>query len=285
MYEYTWEEAVQWLRQQPDQTILVRDCYYDDPLLDAAKRFAVGEEWQAVQTFLPKQCGQALDLGAGRGISSYALAHNGWQVTALEPTSSSLVGVEAIHQLVKDSGLTIGIVKDYAETLPFKNNTFDLVHARQVLHHARDLFLLCREVSRVLKPGGRFIVTREPVISKYEDLQLFLDTHPLHRFYGGENAFLLKEYTSAISNSGLVILRMFGHLESVINYFPKDREQWRIECCKPLSRRLGHRVTNLFINEQHIVGKWILKQLSIWLSKLNNSPGRLYSFIAEKPLA
>lgn len=59
------------------------------------------------------------------------------------------------------------------------------VFARQVLHHARNLEMLCREVSRVLKPHGIFIATREHVISKPEDLARFLKKHPLHQFYGG----------------------------------------------------------------------------------------------------
>jgi hypothetical protein len=35
----TWEEAVLWLRNQPDQAELVRACFYDDPLPAAAERY------------------------------------------------------------------------------------------------------------------------------------------------------------------------------------------------------------------------------------------------------
>ena len=34
----TWEQAVLWLRQQPDSADLVRACFYDDPLSAAADR-------------------------------------------------------------------------------------------------------------------------------------------------------------------------------------------------------------------------------------------------------
>jgi hypothetical protein len=43
----TWEQAVQSLRNQPDQKELVQYCYYDDPLESAAERFAQSEEWIA----------------------------------------------------------------------------------------------------------------------------------------------------------------------------------------------------------------------------------------------
>ena len=32
----SWEDAVAWLRRQPEQSQLIADCYYDDPLIDAA---------------------------------------------------------------------------------------------------------------------------------------------------------------------------------------------------------------------------------------------------------
>ena len=67
----TWAEAVPWLKSQPDQQNQVRDCYYDEILMTAVKRFAKSEEWQAVAEILSDWIpGDVLDLGAGNGISS-----------------------------------------------------------------------------------------------------------------------------------------------------------------------------------------------------------------------
>ncbi|MDB9521113.1 hypothetical protein PN480_03975, partial [Dolichospermum circinale CS-1225] len=72
-FKYSWEEAVQWLRNQPEKQELVQHCYYDDPLESAAERFSQSEEWTAlIQLLKPKIPGKVLDIGAGRGISSYA---------------------------------------------------------------------------------------------------------------------------------------------------------------------------------------------------------------------
>lgn len=275
----TWEEAVQWLRDRPEQSNLVKYCYYDDPLETAAERFFHSEEWtELIALFKSKSSGQVLDVGAGRGISSYAFAKSGYTVTALEPNPSQLVGAGAINNLAKSLELPITVVQDWGEKLPFPDNTFDIVYARAVLHHAYDLNQLCEEAARVLKPNGYLIATREHVISQKEDLQSFLDSHPLHHLYGGENAYLLDEYLTAIRSAGLKINQILTPLESAINYAPMTRSE-RQHLVKPvLMRRVGNTLGAKLADIK------ILQNFYLWyISRKINSPGRLYSFLAIKP--
>lgn len=281
----SWEKAVEWLRTNPDKQELVRACYFDDPLADAAERFWNSVEWKAIAALMQRSEGRpALDLGAGRGISSYALARDGWQVTALEPDPSILIGAGAIRSLANASGLPIQVVSEYSEQLPFADNSFDLVNCRQVLHHARDLSQTCREIYRVLKPGGKMIATREHVISKREDLQVFLNNHPLHHLYGGENAFLLNEYTEAIVQSGLRLRKVFAPFDSPINYFPLTESQWVGICSAPVAKRLGARFTGWMFNRESGLGNFSVPLLAKAVNWYNQSPGRLYSFVAEKAI-
>lgn len=262
----SWEEAVVWLRSQPEQAELVRACFYDDPLRAAAERYYASTEWQAVHALIGGKRGSALDLGAGRGISSYALARDGWRVSALEPDPSNVVGAGAIRALAQEAKLDIRVEQKWGESLPYPDATFDLVHGRQVLHHARDLKQLCREAARVLKPGGMFIATREHVISRKEDLPEFLAAHPLHKLYGGENAYLLEEYLDAIRDSGLVLTKVLNPYQSDINLFPETMGSLK----KNLARRFHYPA---ILIPDFLLGK---------LGERNNSPGRLYSFVARK---
>jgi len=282
MPELTWEQAVEWLRRQPDQEALVRACYYDDPLIDAARRFAGGDEWREMRRWFPAPPGRALDVGAGRGISSYALAADGWKVTALEPDPSPIVGAGAIRRLARESGLPINVVETPGERLPFPDETFHLVNARQVLHHARDLDELCRQIARVLRPGGRLVATREHVISRADDLDTFLKIHPLHKWYGGEHACRLEEYATAIRGAGLRLVRVLGPYDSVVNYFPMTRQEWHQRCGGLLAGVIGSWAAKIVANDRHALGRWVLRRLAARLSRRSNTPGRLYSFIADK---
>jgi SAM-dependent methyltransferase len=284
-YPMTWEQAVCWLRVQPGQEELVRYCYYDDPLDLAARRFSLSAEWEAVRRLLPKTPGDVLDLGAGRGISSYAFAVDGWKTTALEPDPSLIVGSQAIRDLASKTGLAIRVVEEKGEALPFPDASFDVIYGRQILHHASDLSVLCKEIARTLRPGGSFIATREHVISKLEDLQIFLEGHPLHHLYGGENAYTLDRYLEAFTQGGLEIERVLGPFESPINYFPLEPDRRKDICLSGLSRFTGRRIARIASSERWFVGKLLLNLLAVRRSRMDDSPGRLYTFVGKRPFA
>jgi SAM-dependent methyltransferase len=275
----TWEEAVMALRQEPEKSDLVQACYYDDPIEIAAERFLQSEEWEAALRLLSKFVHRkVLDLGAGRGISSYAFAKAGCSVVALEPDPSAVVGAGAIQSLVEITNLPVEIVQEYGEGLPFEDKTFDIVYGRAVLHHARELNQLCSEAARVLKPGGVLLATREHVISKQEDLQRFFDGHPLHHLYGGENAFLLQTYISAIEGAGLKLKRVLGPWDSVINYAPKPRSEFQNMAESLLARRVGHTLSHKLVSLE-----FVERFCGRYMSQHDHRPGRHYSFLAVKP--
>lgn len=274
----TWESAVRSLIDDPAQRQVVLDCYYDQPLEAAVARYLGSDEWRAIQDLLPSSGGKALDIGAGHGITSYALARAGFTVTALEPDASDLVGRGAIERLAARESLPIVACDGTGESIPASSGEFDVVFGRQVLHHARDLRRMCRELHRVSRPGGVLVCVRDHVVTRSDDLPAFLASHPLHSLYGGENAFRIDQYRAALRDAGFRIQRLLRSFDSVINYYPHSRGSLRAELVRRADRVPGGRrlATALLANERAFDAVLALMSLA------DNRPGRLVSFVCIK---
>lgn len=277
----TWEQAVEWARQEPTMQELVRVCYYDDPIAEAAQRFYDSEEWTAIRELLMFKPGEkVLEVGAGRGIVCWAFAKEGCDVTALEPDSSSLIGAGAINQLMQQTGINFKIAQQWGEELPFPTADFDHAVCRAVLHHARDLKAMCSQIYRVLKPGGKFLAIKEHIANTPEELDEFLKAHPLHHLYGGEHAFSQSEYESALTEAGFVKIEQFHQFDHPISWSPQlTFEQLRCKLAKALRRRLGNWLTTTASRSDRLV-----RMYGRWLSYRNRTGGRLVTYLAHKPV-
>jgi len=129
---------------------------YDERCIDyAAGRFRLATAWDG------RPYEHALELGCGTGFFLLNLMQAGiatrGSVTDLSPGM-----VAAALRNAEHLGLPVdGQVAD-AETIPYPDDTFDLVVGHAVLHHIPDVEQAFREVLRVLKPGGRFVFAGEP---------------------------------------------------------------------------------------------------------------------------
>ncbi|MEU7875994.1 class I SAM-dependent methyltransferase [Dactylosporangium sp. NPDC049140] len=129
---------------------------YDQPM---AARYDRGrslqtadvERWMdAARPYLPDAGGRILDLGAGTGRFSTALAcATGATVVACEPSTAMRAAFPAGAAFV---------VGGTAEAAPFRDNAFDAVWASQVVHHVADLAAFAATVRRVLRPGGHLLI-------------------------------------------------------------------------------------------------------------------------------
>jgi SAM-dependent methyltransferase len=90
-----------------------------------------------------------LDVGCGPGTITADLAELVGQVTALE-TSEEVLALARREIAAPNVTFAVGDV----HSLSFADNTFDVVHAHQVLQHVADPVQALRQMRRVCKPGG-----------------------------------------------------------------------------------------------------------------------------------
>ncbi|CAM2772640.1 class I SAM-dependent methyltransferase [Skermania piniformis] len=129
---------------------------YDRRCID----YAVGR-FTAIAPGAPVPYGRALELGCGTGFFLLNLMQGGIASTG-SVTDLSPGMVQVALRNARNLGLPVdGRVAD-AETIPYDDDTFDLVVGHAVLHHIPDVEQALRECLRVLKPGGRLLFAGEP---------------------------------------------------------------------------------------------------------------------------
>lgn len=100
---------------------------------------------------------QALDAGCGAGHTAAAIAPYAQSVIAFDLTPTML---EQVERLAADRGLRhIRTQQGDVEKMPFEDATFDLVVSRYSAHHWPHPAAALHEIARVLRPGGRFILS------------------------------------------------------------------------------------------------------------------------------
>ena len=97
---------------------------------------------------------QVLEVGGGMGTDLAQFATHAAIVTDVDLSEGHLQHAQENFRL---RGLTGRFVHHDAETLPFDDNTFDLVYSNGVIHHTPNTARAVAEIFRVLKPGGRAI--------------------------------------------------------------------------------------------------------------------------------
>jgi len=161
-----------------------------------------------------------LDLGCGRGRetieAALALGPDGLAV-GLDLTAAMVEKAEqnaASTPEILDGQAKVSFVQGDIEALPFADETFDAVISNCVINHARDKQQVYREIHRVLKCGGYFIVsdacTREPLPeSVTSDPQAWADC------FGG--AIPREAYLASIEAAGFPDLEILKSREYIKN--------------------------------------------------------------------
>lgn len=115
------------------------------------------EAWIATLAGLghhPSRATQVLDLGAGTGLLTAALAHAGYAVTGLEPSPDMVAEAER-----RRPGLVVLVTGRAEDAEALGSRRFDVVVSRQVLCHLRDPAAAFANLGRWLRPGGHAVLS------------------------------------------------------------------------------------------------------------------------------
>lgn len=96
-----------------------------------------------------------LEIGLGIGADGTRWATHARSYTGVDLTAEA---VKATQTHFSHLGLAGNIMQGNAEALSLPSENFDIVYSHGVLHHTVNIENTFREVNRVLRPGGQFIV-------------------------------------------------------------------------------------------------------------------------------
>lgn len=164
-------------------------------------RFARGDDLAVlVRLLAPHPEMRVLDEATGAGFTAAAVAPLVRAVVALDLAPEMLARTRELAA-ARSLANIVPVLAD-AEALPFADGSFDAVTCRIAPHHFLDVRRALREVARVLRPGGRFVVAdtlapSEPALDRFiNELDALRD--PTH-----VRAYTLEEWARLLADVGL----------------------------------------------------------------------------------
>ncbi len=177
----------------------------DDPDLDAwcanylkEHRLRLGADLDLVQAHVPAGA-RVLDAGAAPLVTTGALASLGFDVCAVD------LGPDRFAGVIDRLGLDVRRCDIEREPLPFDTGSVDAVVFNELFEHLRiDPIFTLEEVRRVLKPGGRLLLST-PNLRSFRGIRNLLLRDEGHAVSGG----VYRQYEK---------LRTLGHMGHVREY-------------------------------------------------------------------
>ena len=168
----------------------------------------------------------ALGFGSAYGDEFKPLAHRIRQITIVDPsdafTRDEVYGMPATYIKPAIDG-----------TLPFEDNTFDLLTCLGVLHHIPNVSYVIGELYRCMEPGG-YALIREPIISMGDWRK------PRPGLTKRERGIPLALFRQMIKQTG------FQVDQEQFCTFPLLPKIWKTPYNKPLVTRLDALVSQMF---------------------------------------
>ncbi|HZH44536.1 MAG TPA: metalloregulator ArsR/SmtB family transcription factor [Lysobacter sp.] len=153
---------------------------------DMERHYSPGRTWEALaRSALPLLApGDVLDIASGDGVLAELMAPHSHRYVCLD--ASTKVVAAAAERLSRLKNVEVREGDMHA--LPFAANTFDLVVLMHALTYAEQPAQAVAEAARVLRPGGRLLITvlarheHRSVVAAYSHVNLGFTEKELQRF-------------------------------------------------------------------------------------------------------
>lgn len=208
------------------------------------------EGYPVLKKFIPEnRCQNILEIGSGSGRHGIRIAQD-FPQSHVVLTDISGESLNLIRSLIEKLGVkNTETIKEDVLNLSFPDNKFDVVFCNAVIQYLSNYELAVSEMLRVLKPGGRIILS----VVNFWNLPYLLDRKILRRNnypHGQERPFKKNELRKLLSRKGIKLIANDGY------YFAYGviRLQYISRIFKPIGRIINRLVkiidpfTNRFIS-------------------------------------
>ncbi|WP_164669067.1 class I SAM-dependent methyltransferase [Virgibacillus doumboii] len=155
-----------------------------------------------VEWLKPESTMTVLDIATGGGYAAKTLANHVDKVIATDITEEMLTNTAQHLKSHQNISYTVAD----AEDLPFKNNSFDIITCRIAAHHFPNPEHFVREVSRVLKANGQFLLI-DNISPEDISLDKFINKLERMRDYSHFRSYSISEWRNLFANQNLRILK------------------------------------------------------------------------------
>ena len=149
-----------------------------------------------------KSSDKVLDIGAGRCWATRFFAKEGCYTVGLDILLTKYVGLLTGDIYIEKEKVFFERICSSMEKIPFRDNTFNIIFMSATLHHSSYISIVAKEISRMLKPGGSFVLINEPV-KGYLDRNKASES-PEYKAGINEHLYRLGDYLTSLKEAGLI---------------------------------------------------------------------------------
>lgn len=147
---------------------------------------------------------KVLEIGFGTAINLKFYPNNVKHIIGIDANEGMLKQAE---KKINDDRITVEIIHQSSESLPFDDNSIDAVVSTYTLCSIKKVNLALNEIFRVLKPNGKYYFLEHGLANKPFTQKLQHLLNPIQKIWA-DGCNLNRDIKALIENSGLKIIEL-----------------------------------------------------------------------------